>query len=257
MKLGLVTYNVAKDWDLDTIIHNLELTHYEAVELRTTHKHGVEPSLSKDDRLAVAAKFSRSRVRLLSLGTVCEFQSPDPSVRARNIEETGRFVELAHDLGCWGVKVRPNGLPQGVAEAVTLQRIGDSLRECGQYGERYGVEIWLEVHGAETQIPSRMRAIMDRCGHRNVGVCWNCNPEDVANGSVKEGFELLKPFLRNVHLKELSDEYAGKRYPYRELFTLLRKANYDRYALAEVEGNPDPVRFLNYYRALYEELNRP
>ncbi|HUU13448.1 MAG TPA: sugar phosphate isomerase/epimerase, partial [Terriglobia bacterium] len=39
-KLGTVTYNLAKDWDIDTIIKNCQATGFEAVELRTTHKHG-------------------------------------------------------------------------------------------------------------------------------------------------------------------------------------------------------------------------
>ena len=52
-RLGLVTYNIAKDWDIATIIKNCEATGYEAVELRTTHKHGVEPTLNKAQRAEV------------------------------------------------------------------------------------------------------------------------------------------------------------------------------------------------------------
>ena len=42
MKLGLVTYNMAKDWDVPTIIENCVETVFSGVELRTTHSHGVE-----------------------------------------------------------------------------------------------------------------------------------------------------------------------------------------------------------------------
>src|SRR5260370_1385552 len=45
MHLGLVTYNVAKDWDLDTILKNCKAAGIEGVEFRTTHAHGVEPSI--------------------------------------------------------------------------------------------------------------------------------------------------------------------------------------------------------------------
>ena len=47
MKLGLVTYNIGRNWDIETIIEKLEAAGFEAVELRTTHKHGVEPSLDR------------------------------------------------------------------------------------------------------------------------------------------------------------------------------------------------------------------
>src|SRR6187399_1792595 len=99
-KLGTVTYNLAKDWDVATIIKNCEATGFEAVELRTTHKHGVEPSLDKAARAEVRKRFADSKVRLLSLGSVCEFHSPDSAVVAKQIEECKRFLDLAHDLGC-------------------------------------------------------------------------------------------------------------------------------------------------------------
>src|SRR5665811_984585 len=37
--LGITTYNVLMDWDLDKIIQTLPGLGFEAVELRTTHKH--------------------------------------------------------------------------------------------------------------------------------------------------------------------------------------------------------------------------
>ena len=42
MHLGLVTYNLAQDWDIPTIIKNCEAAQFEGVELRTGHAHKVE-----------------------------------------------------------------------------------------------------------------------------------------------------------------------------------------------------------------------
>jgi sugar phosphate isomerase/epimerase len=271
-KLGTVTYNLAKDWDIDTIIKNCSITGFEAVELRTTHKHGVEPTLSKAQRAEVKKKFEDSPVRLLSLGSTCEYESPDPAVVRKNIEETQRFAELAHDVGARGVKVRPNGFPKGADKAKTLDQIGKALNECGKDAQSLGVELWLEVHGRETEEPPHIRRIMDVCNHPAVGVCWNCNDTDVVNGSVKQYFELLKPWIRNAHINELwrnpspwdTSEGRGaqkpltgfpdytKPYPYRELFGLLRAAGYSGYTLAEVPESPEPLRFMKYYRALWE-----
>lgn len=251
-RLGTVTYNLAKDWDIPTIIKNCAQAGFEAVELRTTHKHGVEPSLTKEQRVEVRDQFVNSPVHLLSLGSICEYHSPDAETVRKNIEETKRFVELAHDIGAIGVKVRPNGIPKEVPEEKTLEQIGRALRECGRQGQGYGVEIWLEVHGRESNVPSRVRRMMEVADHPMVGVCWNSNLEDVENGSVAKNFELLKPWLRNVHINEL----WKKEYPWRELFGLLRKAGFNRYTLAEIDGNPDAIRFMRYYRALWLELNR-
>ena len=250
MRLGLVTYNVGRDWDIDTIIEQLEASGFEAVELRSTHRHGVEPGLASERVEQVRRQFEASRVRLLGLGSACEFHSPDAAVRRANVRETARFVELAHDLGCWGVKVRPNGLPEGVPRDVTVRRIGEALRACGDHAAGYGVEIWGEVHGKGTQQPEVMREIMDSCGHPSVGICWNSNPTDIRDGSIRPAFDLLKSFIRNVHIRDLPD------YPHRELFRLLQSAGYDRYTLAETAQSCEPERYLRYYAALWRELVR-
>jgi len=253
-KLGAVTYNLAKDWDIPTILKNCSQARFEAVELRTTHRHGVEPSLGREQRQEIRDRFLDAPVRLLSLGSTCEYHSPDPVAVRKNIEETKRFVELAHDVGAIGVKVRPNGIPDEVPEEKTLEQIGRALRQCGQQAQGYGIEIWLEVHGKDSNLPGRIRKMMEFADHPMVGICWNSNPEDVQAGSVKSSFELLKPWLRNVHINELWQE----EYPWRELFSLLKAAEYNRYTLAEIQGttDADPVRFMRYYRALWLELTR-
>lgn len=251
MLLGAVTYNVLKDMDLETLIRTLEAARFEAVELRTSHRHGVEPSLDAQGRTRVGDRFAASKVRLLSYGTTCEFHSPDPAVRRQNIEEAKRWIDLAHDTGAWGVKVRPNGLPKEAPPDVTVANIGAALRELGDYGAGKGVEIWMEVHGRDTQNPPVSAAIMRAAKHPQVGVCWNSNPTDLVNGSIKPSFDLLRPWIKNVHINELANAY-----PWRELFALLRASRYDRYTLCECAESKEPERFLAYYRALWQELNR-
>jgi sugar phosphate isomerase/epimerase len=251
MLLGAVTYNVLKDWDLDQIVTKLGELGYAAVELRTSHKHGVEPSLGVAERRAVIAKFQASKVRLLSYGTTCEFHSPDPAVRRKNIDEAIRFIDLAHDTGALAIKVRPNGFPKELSQERTIANIGESLSEVGKEGAKKGVEIWMEVHGSGTQNPPASAAIMRAARHDNVGVCWNSNPTDVVNGSVRQSFELLRPWIRNCHINELTSAY-----PWRELFTLLRQSRYERYTLCEAQESKEPERFLRWYRALWMEMNR-
>src|SRR4051794_35068003 len=150
MRLGLVTYNLARDWDLPTLIRNCEETGFEAVELRTTHAHGVEPELDAAGRERVRELFAGTPVRLLGLGTTCEFHSPDPAVVRENVERCREFALLARDVGAKGVKVRPNGFPEGVPVERTLEQIGKALRECGEAAAPLGVQVWLEVHGRGT-----------------------------------------------------------------------------------------------------------
>ena len=260
-KLGTVTYMVPAKMDLPTLLRACKATGFEAVELRTTHAHKVEPDLSAEARKDVKKQFADSGVALWGYGSVCEFHAPDAAVVRKHVEDCKAFCQLAHDTGARGVKVRPNAFPKGVEPAKTLEQIGKALQECGKAAADQGVEIWVEVHGAGTSLPENMRAMMDHCGHPSVGVCWNSNGTDVKNGSIKEAFELLKKDLKSCHINELSNDY-----PWRELFTSLKGIGYDRVTLMEVGGVPeepgskDPVanavRFMKYYRSLWKELTR-
>jgi xylose isomerase-like TIM barrel protein len=247
-KLGLVTYQLAQDWDIETIIKNCEATSFEGVELRTRHRHGVEPSIGKAERAEVRKRFEDSHLRLVSLGSTCEYESPDQAAVDRNTEETRRFCELARDVGAMGVKVRPNGFPKDVPPEKTLDQIGRALARCGDAARDLGVEIWLEVHGQGTELPQNIRRIMEACRHPSVGICWNSNDTDVVGGSVKSSFELLKPWLRSCHINEL----WRRQYPWPELFGLLRSVGYTRYTFAEIPWSCEPIRLMRYYRALWE-----
>jgi len=253
MKLGVVTWHVASTWGLDDLLAVCAKAGVEGVEPRTTHPHGVEPSLSADRRREVRNRFADSGVTLWGLGSVCEFHSPDPGEVARNVESCRDFVSLAADLGAKGVKVRPNGLPDGVPPEKTLEQIGRALAECGKLAADRGIEIWLEVHGNKTSLPDNIHAIMRACGHPSVGICWNSNATDRdPDGTIRRPFELLKPWLKSCHITDLDNDY-----PWKELFPLLKGAGYDRFTLCEYGKSMSPAEGLEYlkkYRARWLEL---
>jgi sugar phosphate isomerase/epimerase len=249
-ELGTVTYLLGKSMSVDELITTCERTQFAAVELRSTHAHGVEPDISKEQRKLVRQRFARSKVRLFALGSACEFHSEKVEVVKQNIELAKRFVELAADVGAVGVKVRPNGLPKGVPVEDTLRQIGHAIAEVARHAEKDKIELQIEVHGAGTSHPPYVKTIVDHAAHPLVGVTWNSNDTDLKDGSIAESFRLLAPHIRNVHMRDL---YVN--YPFGELFTLLKSIGYDRYALAEIPETKDPERVMRYYRKVWELMS--
>jgi len=252
MKLGLVTYNIAPEMDMPTLIDCCERLGYAGVELRATHAHGVGPELDAAARDEVKRRFADSEVELVGLGSICEYHAVEPERVRANVEETKAWIRLAADLGCSGVKVRPNGnqVEAGVPLEKTLEQIGHALGECGQFAEDYPVELRLEVHGPVTSEIPHMRTIIDVADHPKVNVCWNSDDKDVWDGSVAESLALVRDKLSLVHLHDLT----SPTYPYDELFKLLAGSGYDGYCLAEIPPSSDPERVLTYYRSLYLAL---
>lgn len=247
-KIGTVTYNIAKDWDIEAIIKNLTEVGMEGVELRTTHRHGVEITLTPGQRAEVRKRFDDSPVKIAGLGTVCEYQSADPASVRRNIEETKRWCQLARDVGSPGVKVRPNGLPKEVPEEKTLAQIGRALKECGDAARDQGVLIQLEVHGEGTSRLPRIRRMLDQAGnHPAVKVCWNSNQTDLLDGGFESNFRLVRDQIGQVHMRDLFLE----EYPWRDLIRALHEIDFQGFCFAEIPESADPVRVLKYFRRLF------
>jgi sugar phosphate isomerase/epimerase len=252
IQLGLCTYQWGLGWDLPTLIAKCEEAQVLGVELRTQHKHGVEPSLGPQQRREVKRRFAQSSVTLVGIGSNQCFDSPDPAKLKLSIEGAKAFLQLSHDCGASGTKVKPNDFHPGVPHEKTIEQIGRSLNTLGKFAADLGQQVRLEVHGTCAGLPT-IKQIMDIADHPSVAVCWNCNArEDLAGEGLEYSFNLVKDRLgATLHIHEL----AGGSYPYAQLFKLLAKANYKGWALLECSSKPkDAVAALRQQRAAFDRL---
>lgn len=251
LKLGLVTFLWGKDWNLPTLIQNCEETGVLAVELRSTHAHGVEPSLGARERLEVKKRFADSKVTFLGPGSNERFDNPDKAVLKKAIEATKAFVKLSHDCGGTGVKVKPDRFHDGVQREKTIEQIGKSLNELGKFAADYGQEIRLEVHGQCAEIPT-IKQIMDIATHPKAVVCWNSNKQDLQGKGLEYNFNLVKKrFGKTAHVRELDD----RSYPYEKLIKLFVKMDYDGWVCLECVTEPkNRVKALIRQRELFEKM---
>jgi len=250
LKIGLMTYNLGKDWDIETIIKNCTEAEWKSVELRTTHKHGVEVTLTDAQRADVKKRFKDSSLETISLASAFEYHSPDQAVLKRNIGGTKEFVNLAQDVGATGIRVFPNAFVDGEDREKTMEQIGKALAEVGSYASDHGVEIRVCVHGQGTNSVTVIKRIIDYSQSPHVYVNWNCDPSDPAGAGLEHNFNLVKDRIRGVHMHDLHNPA----YPYRAFLKLLAESGYKGYCNAEVEKSCEPVIFMKYYRALFLAL---
>ena len=257
MKLGMVTYNMGKDMDCPQLIDLCKKTGLKGVELRTGHKHGVEVTLTKEERAKVKQLFADSGIEIAGLGSAFEYHSTDPAEVKKNIEGSIAYAQLAADVGTTGIKVRPNGLhvDKGVPAEKTLEQIGLALRQVGTFAEGIGIKVRMEVHGKETQLPKNAKTILDAANHPNVYACWNSNPTDMDDKkSIDASFALLKDKIGHCHITDI----GIYQYPWQDLFTKLKSINYQGWCLAEIsevgkeQTFEQAVRFMKYYRTLFD-----
>jgi hydroxypyruvate isomerase len=254
MKLGLVTYQWGRDWDLPTLIANCEKTGLLGVELRTEHAHKVEINLSSTQRADVKKRFADSPVKCIGYGANFEYHSPDPAQLRINIEQTKEYIKLCKDIGATGIKVKPNDLPAGVPKEKTIAQIGASLNEVGKFARDYGQLVRVEVHGNLTQELPNMKAIFDQVTEPNVKICWNCNDQDLLPPGLEGNFNMVKKWFGDtVHVRELN---IGD-YPYQQLFNLFNNIRYKGWILLEARTEPvDRIAAMKEQLALFNQMTK-
>ncbi len=248
MKLALLTYNLARTWDLDRIIKNAKAFGFAGVELRVEagHAHGVELELTTEERRAIRNRFEDAYLEVAGVGTSSRFESPDPAQRQAMIDRTKRYVELAADLGSERIRVFGNDIPPGVPRDECVQYVGESLAELGEFAEPYGVDVLLEMHG-QFNYWGFSRTAVEIADQPNVALVYNCDPRDIVAGSVAATYSQVRGWISHVHMHA----FVGP-YPYPELFSLLKEDGYDGYCSSEVDQEiPTIEHFLGTYANLF------
>ena len=251
MRFGLVTYQWGRDWDLPTLLSNCERTGVLGVELRTTHAHGVEPSLTAAQRREVKQRFADSPVVNVGIGSNERYDNPDPAVVKAAMDATKAFIVLSHDIGTTGVKVKPDRFHENVPHEQTIEQIGRSLNELGKFADGYGQQVRLEVHGECRHLPT-IKSILEIADHPSVAICWNSNPADLEGAGLDANFQLVRDrFGSTLHVRELDD----KEYPFAHLIELLAESQYTCWVLLEASSEPaDRVAALQQQRELFDSM---
>lgn len=253
MKLGLVTYQWGRDWDLPTIIANCEKTGLLGVELRTDHAHKVEINLNAGQRAEVKKRFADSPVTCIGYGANFEYHSPDPEKLRQNIEQTKEYIKLCKDIGATGIKVKPNNLPPEVPREKTIAQIAASLNECGKFAQDYDQLVRVECHGNITQEIPNMKAIFEQVTEKNVKMCWNCNDQDLLPPGLEGNFNSVKKWFGDtVHIRELNEGT----YPYQQLFNLFTGIKYKGWILLEARTEPtDRIIAMKEQLVLFDKMS--
>jgi sugar phosphate isomerase/epimerase len=251
IRLGLATYQWGMNWDLPTLLANLQRAKVLGVELRTqtNYKHGVELELGPAQRAEVKRRFADSPIKVVAIACSERMDWPDPARLKAGIPDAKRYLQLSHDIGARSVRVFPNQFHPEVPQEKTIEQIARALNDLGGFAADLGQRVALEAHGPAGELPT-VKAVMDQVTALAVGVRLNCDNRDTSGGGLEANFNLVKNRLaETVHLHNLKDTT----FPYPQLLNLLAKAGWAGWMLMEnTEKEPDLVAAMIEQRKLWE-----
>jgi len=148
MKLCLLTYNMARHWELSELIRIARLGGFSGLELRAEagHKHGVELETSAEERRSIRYQVQDGCLEVAGISTSSRFESPDATKRREVVERSKRYIELAADINAGQIRVFGNDMPKEGVDGGSpppredvMRYVGDSLRELGEFAEPHAV----------------------------------------------------------------------------------------------------------------------
>jgi sugar phosphate isomerase/epimerase len=256
MKLSLLTYNMARSWELPRVIEMARAGGFAGIEFRAEakHQHGVELDTTTEQRREIRDRIQDAYLEIACIGLSSRFDTPSEAKRREVVDRTKQYVELAAAVGCRRLRVFGNDMPkQGVEEGSpppdrerVIRYVGDALLELASFAEPHGVDVLLEMHG-QFNYWHFARGAVEHAGHPSLGLVYNCDPRDLVAGSVAATYERVRNLIRHVHMHAFT-----RGYPYPELFALLQRDGYTGYLSSEIDAEvPTGEDYLLMYAQLF------
>jgi sugar phosphate isomerase/epimerase len=259
MRLSLLTYNMARNWELPKILEVARQGGCAGVEFRAeaNHRHGVELETPRASRREIRERVEDAYLEIACIGLSSRFDTPNVGRRREVIERTQRYVELAADVNCRRLRVFGNDMPkQGLDGDAPPERpavigyIAAALRELAEFAAPHGVDILLEMHG-QFNYWNFARPAVEQADHPSLGIVYNCDNRDLVGGSVASTYSRVRHLIRHVHMHDFT-----RGFPYPELFGLLQRDGYEGYLSSELGTEiPPPEEFLLMYAQLFRAWN--
>jgi sugar phosphate isomerase/epimerase len=220
--------------------------------------------------------FSKNNIEIVSVGSYGRFISPDENEKREIIENTKKWIKIAPKLGS-SIVVTEVGSKHPTNNWLDCKEnqskkawneVVDVYKELTQYAKKYNVTVAIEPHfGQVLKGAEQLRKLLDDVSANNLKIVYdgaNSVTQKNANNQeqiAEEFFELLNDDIVLVHVKDAVIEDgttqfvpAGKGIlPYRKIFNILRKYNYDGHVLLEWVNEDEAISTKEYL----EEQNTP
>jgi sugar phosphate isomerase/epimerase len=201
MKYSFMSFS-CPELDMNQILRTLKLYGYEGFEPRigAGHRHGIEIDAAKPFLREISLKARENRIIICCIATSCKFSNPTDA--KDNIEYAKYSIELAAEVGSPLIRVFGGNIPEGVGREKSFESIVEALKELSEFAQQRNITVCIETHDSWSD-PEAIVNVIRSVNHPAIAVNWDIMHPVLSEGfTVEKAFELLKPWIRHVHVHD-------------------------------------------------------
>jgi sugar phosphate isomerase/epimerase len=238
-------------WSWKTILETADRLGYAGIEIRGIAGEMDLPKVPElqGTRLAETKRdLAALGLVVTDLGASARMHEKDPAVRAKQLEEGRRFIDLAQAMGVRYVRMFGDRIPEGEPKEEVMKRVVDGFRQMAEHAGPAAVTVLIESHGDFTR-SADLEDVLTRVGSPHFALLWDAHHSFVAGGEQPaDTHAKLGRWTRHTHLKDSRAEGDGRRYvltgkgevPVREQVLVLARGGYEGFYSFEWEKRWHP-----------------
>lgn len=203
------------NWSWKTIVQNADAFGYRAIELRGIAGEMDLPKVPEfiGSRLADAKKdLAAAGLFVTGLGASARMHEKEPAVRAQQLDEGRRFIDLAQAMGAKFVRVFGDKIPADEPKEDVMKRVVDGFRTLADYAKPSGVVVLMESHGDFTH-SADIENILTRVASPQLALLWDAHHSfAAAKEQPADTFKAIGKWARHTHLKDSVPNGADRKY---------------------------------------------
>ena len=264
--------SVCPDWSLVEVISGMKRHGYQGFEPRVEwgHASGIEAELSAVERKSIRAQMQGEGLEICCIATGVRMAAPDPTERARHIEDTKKYIDLAADLGCGLLRTFGGQRDRGRELIPVVEYVAEGYAQVVEEAAARDVVLLLETHD-DWCASSPVGAVVEAVGHPNLKVLWDFMHTQRMLEKPEDSFRILGDYTRHTHAHDgqiidgklqVSGTLGDGLFDHRTPLYLLSEAGFNGYFSVEVihsvgsEHDADGVlgQYAERFRAILESL---
>jgi sugar phosphate isomerase/epimerase len=250
MHLGLMAYQLAKEWDAETTAKMCREGHMESFEFFADpeYKQNVSLDMPASEAKKIRKIFADNSINVAGLAITERYDWPNIAQVKEAVARTKQYVLLAVDIGAPRLRVLGDQFHATEPKAWTISRVANALTELVHYSAGLGVDMAFEMHNGFANWEDALE-VVKRVNHPRCYLVHNSQPANTPPEEFDRIFDIIRPHIGHVHLHDLLDP----KFPYKKFLRRLRDTNYEGTCSLELDPSQDPIRVLHLTHAVFSE----